>query len=311
MDKSSPELKYSIIHTDSDSVKNYNANKHLRVLTRKYGIIAADNGNTNVVIFPIYDAIDRVDENYFKIKLNNKFGLIYRGKVVIDPVYDDYDKIIYLNKFLISFFPHISFCNFKVYFFWILFLICFLLLITIGFLWVYFKDFSKIFYISNIQKLLIKFYYLLVKTSSFPFSVFFFILWANFLKYSLIINSSIILVILISIDILLKFYFDKYYDGLRHNLDRLFNKSENNIFSNKTLLFREILYNLKGRKEFFLVKDFQGKWILVNRRLKKYRNYIFDEFIEEKDGVYIMKIDKEQYFVYINGRIPRINLRVV
>ena len=59
-----------------------------------------------------------------------------------------------------------------------------------------------------------------------------------------------------------------------------------------------------------MVKTLQGKWVLIHKRLKRYRKYIFDEFIEEREGVFVMRTGKNRYYVYLNGEYPRVNLRL-
>ena len=115
---------------------------------------------------------------------------------------------------------------------------------------------------------------------------------------------------LIIVGFYIKSSFSDNYNSMKNNTQRMFVKSADDVFNRAGLLFRDILYNIKGRKKYFLVRNIQGKWIIINNRLKVYGKYKFDELINEKEGVFLMKADKEEFYLYINGEKPRINIRL-
>jgi hypothetical protein len=274
---------------------------------RKDGIIYNEQGKVKHIIKPIYDTIEKLDSNYFRIELNSKFGLAYNGEIILQPTYD---SIGYFNNFLISFYPHILFKNIKIFYYWPIFYLSLLSIILLGILFIRYGDLSDLFYISDFRKAALQIYNIAVKTETLPMCLVLFLPWAILLEYSLWINTTVMFAVLVFIDALAKKVFCKPYTELKYNKAFTSPPPGENLFANKGLFFRKILYAKHGAKKYFLVRNFQGKWLIINKRLRVYGDYRFDDFIEQKDGIFIMKKAKDEYYVYMAGERPRVNRKI-
>jgi hypothetical protein len=137
-----------------------------------------------------------------------------------------------------------------------------------------------------------------------------FLAWAFFLAYSLWINTTIVLVILVFTDLKIRNVFEKYFNYLWDDHWKPLDGSEAGLFTKRGLLFRNIQYNSDGAKKYFLVRNLAGKWVIIDKRLRLYGDYKFDAFIGEKQGVFLMRKAKDECYVYIAGQRPRLNRRI-
>ena len=275
--------------------------------SEKYGIIYQGQGKVEYLLKPIYDTIDKLDDNYFRIQLNNEFGLVYRGTILLTPAYD---SVRYFNQFLISFYPHILFRKIKIFYYWILFYLGILSIILSLILFFRYGDLSNLFFISNFRKVVLRVYNMILRTVPLSLCIVLFLPWAFFLEYSLWINTTIVFAILVFMDLLIRNLFEKYFNYLRENHWDPFHRPGEDLFTKKGLLFRSIQYNNDGEKKYFLVRNLQGKWVIIDKRLRLYGDYKFDEFLGEKEGVFSMRKAKDECYVYIAGQRPRVNRRL-
>ena len=82
---------------------------------------------------------------------------------------------IYFKDSIISFFPHILFNDIKINFCWLIFFIGTITLFLIILMLIRLSDLSDIFYISNIRRLFLKIYQVIIQFSPIAlFSVFFY-----------------------------------------------------------------------------------------------------------------------------------------
>jgi hypothetical protein len=137
-----------------------------------------------------------------------------------------------------------------------------------------------------------------------------FLAWAFFLTYSLWINTTIVFAILVFTDFKIRHVFKKYFNHLRDNHWSPLHGSEDGLFTKKDLLFRSIQYNNDGAKKYFLVRNLEEKWVIIDNKLRLYGDYKFDAFLGEKQGVFLMKKAKDECYVYIAGQRPRVNRRI-
>ena len=216
------------------------------------------------------------------------------------------DNIVYIN----SYFPQIFIFGKKIYYYWIMFYLSLAVILALVLFSIRYNDFSNFFYISKARKLELRTYQILVRV--FPLALFSVLLlpWAICLKYSIWITTVIMLTILVLAVSILKLKFNRTFTRLIPSIETAFVMPYENLFSEKNVFFRDILYNTDGLKKYFLARTLLGKWVIINKRLKVYGRHKFDDFIEEKEGVFIMEADEDKYYVYINGEKPRINQRV-
>jgi hypothetical protein len=302
------ESKVSIVCNANLSGDVFKDKAKPNALPGKFGLIYHEQGHVKYLLKPVYDTIDRLDDNYFRIRLNDKFGLVYRNAVVVQPTYD---SVTYFNKYLVSFYPHILFKNIKIFYYWIIFYSGALLLIILAVLFIRYGDLSNLFYISNSRKAMLQIYNITVKTAPLSICFVLFLPWAICLPYSVWTNTAIVFAALVLFDLMIKRRFDKSYNELRRHRWDAFVRAEEGLFDRKGLLFLDILYNNTGKKKYFLVKNLDGKWLIIDKRLRVYGDYKFDAFIEDKDGVFLMRRAKEEHYVYIGGEKSSVKRRVI
>jgi hypothetical protein len=249
----------------------------------------------------------RVGENKGRYPQESKVSIVCNANLS-DNVFKDKAKP---GPLLVSFYPHILFKNIKIFYYWIIFYAGALLLILLAVLFIRYGDLSNLFYISNSRKAMLQIYNITVKTAPLSMCFVLFLPWAICLPYSVWTNTATVFAVLVLFDLMIKRRFDKSYNELRRNKWDAFVRAEEGLFSRKGLLFLDILYNNTGKKKYFLVKNLDGKWLIMDKRLRVYGHYKFDAFIEDKDGVFLMRRAKEEHYVYIAGEKSSVKRRVI
>lgn len=135
--------------------------------------------------------------------------------------------------------------------------------------------------------------------------------WALLLKYSLWINTLAIFILILYIELSVKGKHVVHFDELKYSIDCLFLQQKEKLFPGRNLHFINVRYSADDVKKFFLVESLERKWIIMDRELKAYGDYIFDKIIDEKDGVFSMRSGSDVYYVYLNSDKPRVNMRVI
>ena len=249
----------------------------------------------------------RVGENKGRYPQESKISIVSNADLSGDAFKDKAKP----SPLLVSFYPHILFKNIKIFYYWIIFYSGSLLLIILAMLFIRYGDLSNLFYISNSRKAILQIYNITVKTAPLSMCFVLFLPWAIFLPYSVWTNTATVFAVLVFFDLTIKRRFDKSYKELHCNKWDAFVRAEEGLFDRKGLLFLDILYNHAGAKKYFLVKNLDGKWLIIDKRLRVYGHYKFDAFIEHQDGVYLMRNSKEEYYVYLAGEKPSIKRRVI
>lgn len=271
-----------------------------------FGIVARtgdrENGWMQMDFFEKSSVIP-LNSMYAIEKLEEKSTLCHNGKRIFE---FEGSAVQFVDIYFVSVFPHIFFCQIQLLYFWYIFYFC----VCVAAIWavmaICFKDFSHIFFVSDTRIKVARIFYFFTFMSPWALAFLFLCLWAFLLKYSLWLNTLVALVCVIFFDASINKYREMCGDFFSVVKTR-FLVSRKQLFQGKEIFFRKILYDETGLKKYFIVKTFQGDWVLIDNNLKLIGEYTFHRFVKKKGQVFIMKKGSDLYYVYINGAIPRIN----